>query len=232
MIEFHRATLGTCSQATGTVVAIDVLRAFSTAAYAFAAGARDITLVSTVAEALALRDRMPGALAMGEADGLRIPGFDLSNSPVEVARQDLTGRRLIQRTSAGTQGVVRSQSAETILAASFCNAGATAEAIRQLTALLDPLSVTFVITGQHSRDWGDEDAACADYIESLLNGQTLELAMFLERVRLSSTGQLFTDPDQPDFNPADLDYCLAVDRFDFAMPVERRDGTFVMKRSV
>jgi phosphosulfolactate phosphohydrolase-like enzyme len=59
MIDFRRATLETCSQATGTVVAIDVLRAFSTAAYAFDAGARDITLVSTVAQALALAIACP-----------------------------------------------------------------------------------------------------------------------------------------------------------------------------
>jgi 2-phosphosulfolactate phosphatase len=172
---------------------------------------------------------MPGALAMGEVDGLPVPGFDLSNSPVEVARQDLTGRRLIQRTTAGTQGVVHSRSAETILAASFCNAGATAEAIRQLSASLVAPSVTFVITGQRPGGWGDEDAACADYIEALLNGQKLDIAPLLDRVRLSTPGRLFTDPNQPEFNPADLEYCLEVDRFDFTMPVERRDGSFVMR---
>ena len=41
----QRATRETCGEATGTVVVIDVLRAFTTAAYAFAAGAADITLV-------------------------------------------------------------------------------------------------------------------------------------------------------------------------------------------
>ena len=44
----QRATLQNCHTATGTVVVIDVLRAFTTAAYAFDAGADDITLVSTV----------------------------------------------------------------------------------------------------------------------------------------------------------------------------------------
>ena len=46
----------------GVVVVIDVLRAFTTAAFAFAAGAREIVLVSTVDEALALRERLAGAL--------------------------------------------------------------------------------------------------------------------------------------------------------------------------
>ncbi|MGB9800251.1 MAG: 2-phosphosulfolactate phosphatase, partial [Thermanaerothrix sp.] len=45
---FQRANLETCAQAADIVVVIDVLRAFSTAAYAFAAGADRILLVSTV----------------------------------------------------------------------------------------------------------------------------------------------------------------------------------------
>jgi hypothetical protein len=90
-MRFQRASLETCGTATGVVVAIDVLRAFSTAAYAFAAGARDITLVSTVEEALALRERSPELRLMGEANGLRIPGFDFSNSPADVAAADLRG---------------------------------------------------------------------------------------------------------------------------------------------
>jgi len=226
MIHFQCASLDTCAQATGLVVAIDVLRAFSTAAYAFAAGAREIILVSTVAEALVLREGVPGTLVMGEVDGLPVPGFDLSNSPVEISHQDLTGRRLIQRTTAGTQGVVRSRRAETILVASFCNARATAEAIQRHS----PASVTWVITGQRPGGWGDEDAACADYLESLLHGREPNLEPLLQRVRASPAGRFFTDPNQPEFNPADLEYCLAVDRFDFAMPVERRDGYLVMKR--
>jgi phosphosulfolactate phosphohydrolase-like enzyme len=56
-----------------------MLRAFSTAAYAFAAGVQDITIVSTVAEALDLRERSPGSLVMGEVDGLLVPGFNFSN---------------------------------------------------------------------------------------------------------------------------------------------------------
>ena len=53
----QRATLETCGEATGTVVVIDVLRAFTTAAYAFATGAADITLVGEIEEAFTLRDQ-------------------------------------------------------------------------------------------------------------------------------------------------------------------------------
>lgn len=47
----------------------------------------------------------------------------------------------------------------------------------------------------------------------------------------SPPGQKFLDPDQPEFKPADLDYCLEVDRFDFVMLVEHKDDRLVMTRS-
>ena len=160
-MEIRRATLDTCSPVTGTAVVIDVIRAFTTAAFAFAAGAQDITLVGAVNDAFALRHRTPGALIMGKVNGLPVKGFDLGNSPSALIGLDLTGRRLIQRTSAGTQGVVLSTRADTILADSFCCAGATARYIVQFS----PPALTFVITAISPDDEGDEDVACADYLK-------------------------------------------------------------------
>ena len=87
----------------GVVVAVDVLRAFTTAAYAFAGGASAIWLAGAVDEALALREEIGADVVMGEEHGRRPPGFDLSNSPVAVSRADLVGRVIVQRTSAGTR---------------------------------------------------------------------------------------------------------------------------------
>jgi 2-phosphosulfolactate phosphatase len=205
-------------------VAIDVIRAFTTAAFAFAAGASDVVLVGTVAEAFALRDRFPGALMMGEVDGLRISGFDFGNSPADLVAGDLAGRRLIQRTSAGTQGMVRSLRAEPLLAASFVCAGATARYLRRSA----PDCVTFVITGIYPDRDGDEDAACADYIAALLRGESPDPAPFLRRVRESDSGKLFADPTHHEFSAEDLDACTDLDRFDFAMLAERRGDLLVM----
>lgn len=225
MIRIERATNETCGAATGTLVVIDVLRAFTTAAYAFAAGARDIVLAGTVEQALALRERFPGALTMGEVGGLPVKEFDLDNSPAALAGRDLGGRRMIQRTTAGTQGMVRSLGAERLFAGSFVCAGATARYIRRHA----PECVTFVITGVLPDRDGDEDAACADYIAALLRGEQPDPAPFIRRVRESTSGRIFADPAQPEFPAADLECCAAVDRFDFAMLVERRDGLLVME---
>jgi 2-phosphosulfolactate phosphatase len=224
-MEINQATLDTCHTATSAVVAIDVIRAFTTAAYAFAAGARDIILVGTVEEALALRQRFRGALVMGEVDGLRVAEFDFDNSPSELAGLDLSGRRLIHRTSAGTQGVVRSTKAELLLASSFVCAGATARYLRQQA----PETITFVITGIiYGRD-GDEDRACADYLSALLQGEKPDPAPFIQRVYESTAGRIFTDPAQTEYSPEDLERCVEIDRFDFALRVERRDGLLVME---
>lgn len=224
-MNFERATLSTCEAATDIVVVIDVLRAFSTAAYAFDLGAHSITLVGAVDEALALKRRDPSVLLMGEVEGLAIEGFDFGNSPTEILAQDLHGRQLIQRTSAGTQGIVRSRNARLILASSLCCAAATARYLRPFP----DRTVTFVITGEKTGQSGEEDAACADYIESLLKGGRPDPGPYMERVRTSQTAQKFTAPAGFVFPASDVDHCVAVDKFDFAMLVERHDGLAVMR---
>jgi len=220
------ATLETCSAADDVAVVIDVLRAFSTAAYALAAGAERIWLVSGVEEALALRAQTPGALAMGEVGGIKAAGFDLGNSPHALRRHDLRGRTLIHRSSAGTQGVVRAAGARALFGASFVCAAATARAV----LALNPHRVTLVVTGRRPDNTGDEDLACAEYLSGLLRGETMDPEPYLRRVYQSQNAALFSDPANPDFPPEDLDLCAQLDRFDFALPVRRVDGRLEMKQ--
>ena len=223
-----RANLETCGSVTGVAVVIDVIRAFTTAAYAFAAGAREIIPVGTLDEALALRERFPDVLLMGETGGWKPSGFDFGNSPAALVERDLHSKRLVQRTGAGTQGLVRSLQADVLLAASFANAAATARYIERLA----PSEVTLVITGVFPDRDGDEDIACADYIAALLRGEAPDPAPFTERALASDAARLFTDPDHPAFPAADRALCADVDRFDFAMLVERRDGLLVMRSAL
>lgn len=217
-IKFAYLDNDNCHAATGLVVVIDVIRAFSNAAYAFSVGAESITLVSGVEEALALKAQIPGALVMGEVGGLPPPGFDFGNSPTEIVRQDLRGKHLIQRTGAGTQGAVRSVNAERLFAASFAVAGATVQVIQRL----QPERVTFVITG---RNFGDEDLSCAQYIQARLKGQEPDPAPHLDRVRKSV--EIRHMAGFPNLE-SDLDYCTRLDACNFAMPISRENGRLVM----
>lgn len=224
-MEFQYADLDTCSTCTGLVVVIDVLRAFTTAAFALAGGAERVVPVGSVEEAFEYRRMHPGSLACGEVKGLPPPGFDVGNSPTRLLKMELTGRTLVHRTSAGTQGVVRSRAADGLIAASFVVAGATVRYIQGLA----PERLTFVITGG-SYDGGAEDLACAHYMEACLRGLEPDPGPYLERVRLAPDARPFLDPSRPEFPESDLIYATDLDRFDFAMPIRREGGLHVIER--
>jgi len=205
----------------GAVVVVDVIRAFTTAAYAFASGAAEIYLVASVDEALAFKAEHPGSLAMGEERGLRPDGFDFPNSPAMVRDADLDGRTLVQRTSAGTQGVVRAVDATRLWAASLVVASATAQAVTA-AGLGEP---AYVITGRFEDhlDGGTDDVLTAELIERARGGRPLEaeataaaLLATEEAAKTLALGSEHTDP-------RDIELAAAVDEFDFAMEVERTD---------
>jgi 2-phosphosulfolactate phosphatase len=234
-MQFSRTTLAACDSIRGAAVVIDVLRAFTTAAYALAGGARRILLTRTVEDAFALRERFSDAWIMGEVDGLKVTGFDFGNSPAELDSADLHGRTLIQRTGHGTQGAALAAHARPLLACSFANAAATAAHLYGLKVE----RVAFVVTGALDGEGflrtpigqGDEDAACADYLEALLRGEQPDPEPYLERVRRAPAANKFLDPEQSDFSAVDLDYCTRLDVFDFAMPITRERGMLVLKRA-
>lgn len=220
-MKFQYTNLDTCHTATGVVIAIDVIRAFTNAAFVFSRGAKEIHPVSGVNEALQLKAQISNSLACGEVGGLPPEGFDFGNSPSQTDLLDLTGRIIVQRTGAGTQGIARSVKAQAMVAASFVVADATVKYIQGLS--LD--SVTFVITGQ-TYDGGEEDLACAEYLEALLKGTSPNPAPFLERVVNSRDAEIFKDPLFP---VLDLTHCTSLDKFDFAMPVGKENGRHVMR---
>jgi 2-phosphosulfolactate phosphatase len=221
------ATPEMCPHLKGLVVVVDVLRAFTTAAYAFAANAREIVLVSTVDQAFAIRQHHRTALLLGEVDGMKPAGFDFGNSPAAIVDANLSGRRIVQRTSAGTQCVISCSGAAQVLATSFVCARATASYIRNSGAE----SLTFVPSGSYRPGYGDEDLACAEYIADLLQNNSSPIHHFVDRVYRSKWGQVFADPARPEFPIEDLECSVAVDLFDFAMVVHASDGYYVLKQS-
>jgi len=223
-----RSDLPHCGELHGAVVVIDVLRSFTTAAYALDCGADEVLAVDSVEAARALRAADPTALAIGAVGGgARAPGLDLGNSPSQLAGLDLRGRRVILYTAGGTRGLNACDHAGVLLAASLVCAGATAA---RLLALAPP-SVTLVITGIWSDRDGDEDHACADLIEALLRGDDPPRERYAARVRDSDFGRRFSAGTDPNLPPADLDCCAAVDRFDFALGIRRTAEGMAIRRA-
>ena len=156
-ISIHSLLEG-ATRATGSVAVIDVFRAFTTAAVALANGASSIVMVRTVEEAFKLRKTGIGEICMGEVHGRAPDGFDFGNSPFEVSTVDFQGTTIIQRTSAGTQGIVEAATkAERLYAASLVTADATVRAL--LSASPDQISL--VAMGDNGLSRTDEDELCA-----------------------------------------------------------------------
>lgn len=215
---------------SGAVVAVDVLRAFTTAAYAFAAGARHIFLVDSVEEALSLKTTDPDLLAMGEDHGRRVDGFDFSNSPAEVAAADLDDRVLVQRTSAGTRGVVAARSATRLWCSGLVCASATAAAVRA-SALGDPTYViTGKVTGNRSAN-GTDDTATAQLIERARLGVDLDAESTSRFVANSEEAKRTLALGPGHVDPEDIALATRVDAFDFAMEVHRIGGRLRLDRT-
>ncbi|MBI5294527.1 MAG: 2-phosphosulfolactate phosphatase [Chloroflexi bacterium] len=222
-------SLETCASASGSVVVIDVWRSFTTTAYALAAGAHNILIAASVEEALALRSRFPQAalMGMGELGGEPARGFDYGNSPAEVRECDWRGRRIILCTPNGTAGLARSVHARTLMAGSLVCARATVDFLRRQA----PEQVTLVCTED-----GVADQACAAYMTALLRKEHPQTdamlgtirAAWLEHGHALRTRGVLTQAQWERLG-ADLNCCLDLDRFDFVMQVERRDGLLVMK---
>ncbi|MGF1615928.1 MAG: 2-phosphosulfolactate phosphatase [Gammaproteobacteria bacterium] len=210
-------------RAMGTVVVIDVFRAFTTAAVAFARGAKAIVLTADPETALALRAAGIGELCMGEVGGKRPAGFDFGNSPYELSQVSLQGKTLIQSTRAGTVGVCAVTSTDALYAASLLTAAATAKMVRAAA----PPVVTLVAMGSQGQQRTDEDEQCALYLRNLLLGHQPDRKAVRKLVLAGAEAAKFDDPEQLHFHPQDRELALAIDSADFAIEVKKRAGLLV-----
>ncbi len=107
-------------------VVIDILRATSTMTTALFHGASEVVPCRSIEEAHQLRVSDPSGKVVlgGERGGVRIPGFDLGNSPASYDSQTIGGRRLGFTTTNGTRALLNCLNARKILTGSFLNLSA------------------------------------------------------------------------------------------------------------
>ncbi|MEV5550747.1 2-phosphosulfolactate phosphatase [Streptomyces sp. NPDC052309] len=202
-------------------VVVDVMRAFTVAAWAFAQGAEKIVLAESLDEALALKACHPDWVAL--KDGPPAPGFDTVNSPGLLRSIDLGGRTVVQKTTAGTVGALAVKEASLVLCAGFVVAEATARLLR--TRECD--SVTFVVTGEGGQ--ADEDLACAQYIARRATEAGTDPAGFLRRAGKSRAAAELAEGVRQGVHPDDVALCLELDRFPFAMVAASEDSLMVLR---
>jgi 2-phosphosulfolactate phosphatase len=117
-------------------VVLDVLRASSTMLAMLEAGAEELYLAESPEAALDIaRADRSAHWVCGERHGLKFPGFDFGNSPIELAEATLADRRVIFATSNGTNALRAVANAPLVLVGSPRNEVAVVrQAVREARA--------------------------------------------------------------------------------------------------
>ncbi|MBI5837778.1 MAG: 2-phosphosulfolactate phosphatase [Candidatus Eisenbacteria bacterium] len=130
------------------VLVLDVLRATTTLAFAFAHGARLALPAADVPAALRLADGLAhdGVLLCGERGGRRIPGFDLGNSPLEYTAARVGGRPLVFASTNGSRALKALRGVTRAATAALVNASSAARWV-----LAGPGPLTLLCSGQEGQ---------------------------------------------------------------------------------
>lgn len=174
--------------AGGIAVVIDVLRASTTIATALAHGAAAVRPVAGIEEARGLAAVLgAGTLLGGERGGVRIPGFDLGNSPLEYTPDRVAGKTIVITTTNGTAALHACREAREILVGALVNRTAVADEVRRLAG--DSVPVHLVCAGTGGEITAEDvlaagailDAAAAGSVEAL-DESAREAVAFFRRV--------------------------------------------------
>jgi 2-phosphosulfolactate phosphatase len=217
-----------------TAVIIDVIRATSTIVEALSNGARAIFPTPSTEEAVKLASSLGrgDTLLCGERKGLKVEGFDLGNSPNEYTEEVVGGKQLVMSTTNGTRAFISAEAADRILAASFMNLTAIAEALDGVSDLV------IVCSGRENR-FALDDALCAGMLVHLLSERREEELEFndggrvvwdlaskysvdVEFLRTTAAGKNLLSIGLE----GDLEICASVDRH--ALVPEMKDRTIAL----
>jgi 2-phosphosulfolactate phosphatase len=155
-------------QARAGAIVIDVLRATTTLAYAFRAGALAARFYGTPAAARRGARRAGGkVLLCGEREGRAIPGFDLGNSPLEYTPARVAGATLLFTSTNGSLAFLASRFAAVQWAVGFVNAQAAVEAVAGWAAGArengEAAGLLVVCAGKEGEP-APEDSLCAAHV--------------------------------------------------------------------
>lgn len=115
-----------------TVIVVDVLRATSSIIWACRNGANRVIPVSDAGEGAAIAARLGDCIMAGERGGVKLPGFDLGNSPLEFDHRIVKDRNVVINTTNGTGAIKAAEGAAHVLIGAMINHTAVARMAAQL----------------------------------------------------------------------------------------------------
>jgi 2-phosphosulfolactate phosphatase len=218
------------AKAADVAVVIDVLRATTTATQALASGYRRVLCVDSLERALRMRAK--GRLLAGEQHGRMPPGFDLGNSPGDVAKD--SAEELVLATTNGAPTIVEaSRRSSLVLLACLMNL----EAVR--AELAGAADVQIVCSGTYGAI-ALEDVYVAGRLSAALAGERTDAALAAEAVArahpsayevlaVSSNAQALVEAGLGD----DIEFCARESVLDVVPRVERtRPGLAIVVAGV
>jgi 2-phosphosulfolactate phosphatase len=143
------------------IVAVDVIRATTTAVTAVSVGRRCFP-VETIEGAVALAARLENPLLVGELGGSMPYGFDLNNSPAQLVSRDDVDRPVILLSTSGTRLMCGAKRSQAVYAACLRNYHATA------SHLAGHHSAVAVIGAGARGEFREEDQLLCAWIARLL----------------------------------------------------------------
>ena len=153
-----------------TTVVIDVLRATSSIITALAHGATSVTTLAQVEEARQYAATHADTLLAGERGGLKLPGFDFGNSPLELTPETVTSHHIVFCTTNGTAAIASASQAQQIWLGALLNASAVAQ-----KAIDEQISTLLIIcSGTEGKISLDDTLAAGAIIDHLYNQLSLE----------------------------------------------------------
>jgi 2-phosphosulfolactate phosphatase len=151
------------------VFVIDILRATTSMCAALSHGAKAIIPVASTEEALRLAQTIGSTdvLLAGEKDCVRIPGFNLGNSPLEMTESAVRGKTIILTTSNGTKALLACLGAGSMYPTAAVNLSAATDKARE--ALETDQQLLIVCAGREGA-FSLDDAYCAGRLVAAILG--------------------------------------------------------------
>lgn len=159
-VAFSPAGLTSAEVQGRTAFVIDILRATTSICAALHHGAKALIPVASTEEALRLAQTIGSAdvLLAGEKNCLRIPGFHLGNSPLEMTELTVRGKTVVVTTTNGTKALLACQGAAAVYGTCAANLSASAEKAREV---LERDERILIVCAGRDGAFSLDDAYCA-----------------------------------------------------------------------
>jgi Phosphosulfolactate phosphohydrolase and related enzymes len=195
---------------------VDIYRSTTTMPMMLNKGAIKIIPTDSISEAKRIKRDNKSFILAGERYGFKVPGFEMSNSPYEVSKRDLSGKTVILTSTNGTKVLEKIRGSGEVYITSYVNFSATA------SCLTNEMEIDVVVSGRPDGK-ADEDYYFAQFTKEYFEEGRKEFNKYIEltkkgtgTTRLSIIG-----------GGKDIPFCLSVDIVDF--PVIYTNGMIIRK---